>query len=87
MSYFVFLPLKVPIPDGAPAPPVLCWPQTFKELYAPVLPSVRPPVPSESGCKSTAFFITRNTFFHYFETFLYYTDYQKIKNIIFFRKT
>jgi len=24
--------LKVPFPDGAPAPPVLCWPQTFKEL-------------------------------------------------------
>ena len=39
----VFLNLKVPFPDGAPAPPVLCWPQTFKELpFALRSPLVRP---------------------------------------------
>jgi hypothetical protein len=50
------------LPRGAPAPLVLCWPQTFKEL-AFRIPSRLPLVPSESGCKSTAFFITCNIFF------------------------
>ena len=42
-------------------------------------------VPRESGCKSTAFFITRNSFFRFFETFLYYTDYQHIKTVNFYK--
>ena len=68
------------------AAPVLCWPQTFNELSRSRHPLVRPLFRSESGCKSTAFFITRNTFFQFFETFLYYIDYQIIKTTYFFRK-
>ena len=44
-------------------------------------------VPSESGCKSTAFYNTCNIFFIFFETFLYNNDYQKLKKCHFFRKT
>ena len=84
MLSFVFL-LKGSLPRAAPAALVLCWPQTFKEL-APGFPSLRPLFRSESGCKSTAFFITRNTFFLFFENFLYYTGYQMIKNNYFFGK-
>ena len=56
-------------------------------FHAPGVPSLRPLFRSESGCKSTAFFITRNTFFQYFETFLYYIDYQIIKTTYFFQKS
>ena len=55
-------------------------------FHAPEVPSLQPLFRSESGCKSTAFFITRNTFFQFFETFLYYIDYQIIKTTYFFRK-
>ena len=65
---------------------VLCWPQTFKELPLSGFPSRLPLVPSESGCKSTAFSITRNIFFLFFETFLYYIDYQYIKTLNFYKK-
>ncbi|MBR6931394.1 MAG: hypothetical protein IKH61_14380, partial [Bacteroidales bacterium] len=61
--------LKVPFPDGAPAPPVLCWPQTFKELLSPSVRLSSVPSPSESGCKSTGFPITRNGFFQLFFIF------------------
>ena len=54
----------------------LCWPQTFKELYASVFPSLRPLFRSESGCKSTAFFNTRNIFLNYFENILHLVDLQ-----------
>jgi hypothetical protein len=50
---------------------------------ASVSPLPAPLVPSESGCKSTAFFVTRNTFFTFFEIFLYLLDYQRIKTINF----
>jgi hypothetical protein len=49
------------------------------------LPSSQPLVPSESGCKSTAFSNTRNIFFNYFETFLHCIVYQYITNINFFK--
>ena len=49
-----------------PAALVLCWPQTVKELALPGSPSSRPLVPSESGCKSTAFLNTSNNFFQLF---------------------
>ena len=38
----------------------------FQRTCASVSPLSRPLVPSESGCKSTAFFITRNTFLKIF---------------------
>jgi len=62
----VFLNLKVPFPDGAPAPPVLCWPQTFKELLSPSVRLSSVPSPSESGCKSTTFSRTGKQFFSFF---------------------
>ncbi|MBQ1588169.1 MAG: hypothetical protein II081_03890, partial [Prevotella sp.] len=52
--------LRFLLPDGAHAPPVLCWPQTFKELFASVVPSVQPLFCSEADCKSTTFFDTGN---------------------------
>jgi len=64
------LPFKGSLPRAAPAALVLCWPQTFKELSASVSPLPRPLVPSESGCKSTTFSVTRNIFFQLFFLFL-----------------
>ena len=64
----------------------LCWPQAFKELCQTSSIILLSPL-SFSGCKSTAFFITRNTFFCFFETFLYHTDYHIFKNNYFFKKS
>ena len=50
---------------------VLCWPQTFKELSAPGSPLFNPLSPSESGCKSTTFFLSDKHFFaKFFKKFI-----------------
>ena len=48
----------------------LCWPQTFKELSASLSLIHSSPILSESGCKSTAFSLTRKHFFRIFFIFL-----------------
>ena len=54
--------LRFLLPDGAPAPPVLCWPQTFKELLASVSPLFVPSSVPKAGAKVQLFPI-RATFF------------------------
>ena len=79
----VFLNLKVPFPDGAPAPPVLCWPQTFKELLASVVPSFVPSSVPKAGAKVLPFSELASTFFIYFSSFYYLSDLHNYKNAFF----
>jgi len=58
--------LKVPFPDGAPAPPVLCWPQTFKELSLFLFSSFNPSFQVEKDCKVTTFLYSGNQNFQLF---------------------
>ena len=48
----------------------------FQRTFRFRLPSLRPLFRSESGCKSTAFFNTRNIFLNYFENILHLVDLQ-----------
>ena len=50
---------KVPCPARHHAAPVLCWPQTIKELRS-RNPPCQPLFPSELDCKNTTFFDTGN---------------------------
>jgi len=58
--------LKVPFPSGAPAPPVLCWPQTFKELSLFLFSSFNPSFQVEKDCKVTTFLYSGNQNFQLF---------------------
>ncbi|MCR5657972.1 MAG: hypothetical protein K6G25_01450, partial [Bacteroidales bacterium] len=77
--------IKVPIPDAASRGAGLVLASDFQRTSLSESPLVSPPVPSESGCKSTAFSITRNIFFRFFETFLYCADCQYIKTSKFYK--
>jgi len=60
----------------------LCWPQAFKELCQTSSIILLSPL-SFSGCKSTAFFITRNTFFDFLNFFYITLIIKCLKTIIF----
>ncbi|MBR6929601.1 MAG: hypothetical protein IKH61_05165, partial [Bacteroidales bacterium] len=77
----VFLNLKVPFPSGAPAPPVLCWPQTFKELSLFLFSSFNPSFQVEKDCKVTTFLYSGNQNFQLF--LIKYCSYLLISKIKF----
>ena len=75
--------LKVPIPRAAPAAQVLCWPQTFKELLAPGVPSFVPSSVPKAGAKVLPFSELASTFFINFSSFYYLSDLHNYKNAFF----
>ena len=75
-----YLLFKVPFPDAAPAAPVLCWPQTVKELASLSLVFLTPRFLGKAGAKVRPFFELASTFFKYFSFILHLADNQEEKS-------